>query len=271
MMPTILTETTSEFPAFSTRDENPQVATYAIPGLAAPPSHRRFSDSVTMIYCAVYAGGKWVVRPMGYSSGNSHVSLLCTSDDIVKVAYPIDPAMTREDIEGATEIEPNSDNTGWLFFHGDKGKHHDHLLTVQSATIALFQPYLDQIDVKWKQAIAIPATAGPLVTRYANLCEYRDDVIAAALEAEKKQLHGHFVRNEHPEVGHVHAAIKAGLSATKLKWGASQSLLTKYTTISREHEAVTLQLATPHEPETRWARVARIEAEKKAKEAEQGD
>ena len=33
------------------------------------------------------------------------------------LAAPIDPRMIESDIEGARRIEPNADNTGWLFYH----------------------------------------------------------------------------------------------------------------------------------------------------------
>lgn len=228
------------------------------------------------LHCAVSSErGPWTLEEMYYSYGqNNNVALTCRehlSRPMTRLAYPIDRSMTAEDIEGATHIEANPANDGWIFKHGTSARHQKHLIDVRNAVMAFFGPAIESADLKWKEAIDAgvnTATRIPIRQKLATLCAYRDDVLAAAIKAAEEHLHGHFVRGEHPEVDHVHAEVKAALSATKTKWAADPTILARYGTIRAEAVAITKLLAEPHEPETRAERAARIKAEKKAKEAE---
>lgn len=182
------------------------------------------------------------------------------------IAYPLDPNMTAEDIDGATELKGNAANDGWLFFHGTAARHQKHLIDVRKAVIAYFEPYVSAVDLKWKQALSVPATATQLLAKLEILLAYRADVVAAADSFERLYVHGHFVRNPHPKVDHVHRALVAALSSVKLKWSADSAMVAKYRIIRDEVIAVTRELATPHVPETRAERAARLAAEKKAAE-----
>ena len=61
------------------------------------------------------------------------------------VAYPIDPRMTRADIDGATRIFANADNTGWLFGHSHEEHHKDHEILLMAGIDAVMQPYFRQL------------------------------------------------------------------------------------------------------------------------------
>lgn len=229
--------------------------------------------SAVGVFCAVSSEeGPWRVERMShqYAAGDQLV-LHCEEPSfrslMVKLAYPVDPGLTREDIEGATELQANADNTGWLFFHGSNAPNQGHLIDVRKAVMAYFEPQLSAVDLKWKQALSEPATAARLLTKLETLLAYRADVVAAADSAERLLPHGHFVRNPHPETDHVHRALVAALSSVKFKWNADSTRAAKYRTIREEVIAVTRELAKPHTPETLWARRARLAAAKKAADA----
>ena len=183
---------------------------------------------------------------------------------IVEVATPLDPGITAIDVIGASDVYVNADNTGFLFKHGTPAVHHDHLLDVRKSIVTLFQPAIDDVDLKWKESVARPTVAAIQLTKYRNLLAYRNDVVDLAITAEQLHPHGHFVRNAAPEVGHIHKAIQVALSAAKDKWAASPTTIAMYQTISSQVIAINTMMAVPHTPETRWEQAMRLEAEAKA-------
>ena len=181
------------------------------------------------------------------------------------MAYPIDPRMTHDDIEGADIIEPNATNDGWIFKHSQPGPHHDHFLAVRSAITTQFQPYLDASLIKRFEATNNRART-QAQTKYKDLCDFRDLVILEAEKAEQSEILGHFHRDPHPSIGHLHDAIKAGLASAKTAWAATTVLVARYRNISAEANALITRFGSPHTPETRWEKEARLEAERLAAE-----
>lgn len=272
--PTILRHYDSVRCVFSTplsSDETLNPAHYLIPSLswvATPDVHA----SDWMGHVAVHKDDKWSIIEARLFHLAGQLSVYCSERNVDSMAFPIDPGQTRESIEGAIgDPVKNAAGDAWLFYHGSAAPHHKHLLDVHKAIVARFQTQLNKIDLKWKQAIAdgVSATAATLLTKHENLLAYCDDVLAEADRRERLHPHGHFVRNPHPTVDHVHRAILSAMTATKAKWAVTPQQLAKYRTIRDEAVAITRELATPHDPETLWARKARLEREKKAAEAEQ--
>ena len=57
-----------------------------------------------------------------------------------KLYVPIDPRMTREDIQGARYHEPNEDGTAWVFHHESIGERRDHELQLMAVVEGIFRP-----------------------------------------------------------------------------------------------------------------------------------
>lgn len=177
--------------------------------------------------------------------------------------YPIDPRIEAIDVDGAVRAYRNNTNDGWLFEHTNEGQHHDHFLRAEDCAIVRFQPAIDGLDIKEREATNGPAKQAALA-RYKNLVAFRDAVATAIVAAEKTEHLGHFVQVD-PEVGHVHDAVRQAIRATKAKWAESTTDLARYRTIAGFVTPITRTLSTPHKPETRWDKAARLAAEAKRK------
>ena len=230
---------------------------------AEPPFGESFGKIVVRLE------GKWNVISGSVEKRSYGVKINCEDDfGADYVAAPIDPRMTEADINGATRVEANADNTGWLFFHDHESSHHDHLLSVDAAVAALFQPLVDA--ALYKVATATNAVAlGKVDAKYKALIAFRDEVIASAQTAEKAHHIGHFVQTHPPNQGHVHNAVRLALTAAKVAFAASPEKAAQYRLISTEASALIARMNDPHTPETRWDKAARIAAEEKAKKAAQ--
>lgn len=187
-----------------------------------------------------------------------------------QLAFPIDPRMTEKDIEGAAEAYLNETGTAWLFRHSRAGIHHDHLLAVRAAVVGLFQPLINGATVKMDATTNMATKATRRKLRDA-LIDYCDLVIEEADKAERKHPLGCYVQPADPDVGHVHVAIRKGMTAAKAEWGKTPALLARYRVISALVAPLATSLASPHTPQTRWEIAAAAEAAKKAAEASSDD
>ena len=75
-------------------------------------------------------------------------------DGAADLAYPIDPRMIKSDIEGAKYIEPNADNTGWLFYHETVGERRDHELQLMAVIEGVFRPVFHQYGFDYMQDLS---------------------------------------------------------------------------------------------------------------------
>lgn len=186
-------------------------------------------------------------------------------EEVSIIHRPIDPRIRVVDVHKATRAYQNADRTAWLFEHCNPGEHHDHYLSAEDVLISRFQLFIDNADLKEREAPSGPTKIAAL-NKLKNLLAFRNDAIYAIVEAEKAEHLGHFAQTD-PEVGHVHDAVRLAINATKNKWAASPASLTRYRTIVESIREISKRLAMPHTPETRWDKEARLERERKAAEA----
>ena len=179
------------------------------------------------------------------------------------LAFPVDPRMTAEDINGATHIFANADNTGWLFSHASPANHHDHEITLMAGIDGVFQPLFRQyhVDVITGANLNIKQRATAL---YALLSQFYGEVINLARKNARAVVLGHRHKTLHPEEGHLHSEIKTAFEATKTKWLADRA--TDATKLATAFTYIGTVLTIPT-PETRWDKAARLEAEAKKKKA----
>ena len=181
----------------------------------------------------------------------------------VEMHFPIDPRITISDVEHATHAYANDDNTGWLFKHQGAGVHQDHLLDLRDKITSLFQAPIDKLDIKQRTATNAPLAA-TLMDKLVALHDYRADVISAAIAAEKRQPHGHYIRNRNNNLGHVHGAIQRALSTTKAAWASTPEGVVKYRMVSAQAVEIGAMMNVPFHPSTRWEIAERLAAKKKA-------
>ena len=62
-----------------------------------------YNDETGYVAAQIDNDNKWLVLPLLVNREGVHVSMIC-EQAVLRFAYPIDPSMTREDIEGATHI-----------------------------------------------------------------------------------------------------------------------------------------------------------------------
>ena len=172
--------------------------------------------------------------------------------------------MTREDIEGATRIYANADNTGWLFAHANHGHHHDHEINLMAGIDGIFQPVFRQYNVDHITG-ANDAAKLRAANQYKLLSQFYGEVVGLARTNARAKHLGERHKDPHPENGHIHSEIKVAYEATNTKWKASKQK-TELALIAGAFTYIETALTIPT-PETRWDKAARLEAEAKKKKA----
>ena len=228
---------------------------------------------------AMRVSGKWIVEEAFVSFSKTRVTVECVKY-IGRDAYafPIDPRMTRMDIEGADRIFANSTNDGWLFGHSESDEHHDRAYQLESIMTTLFQ---DAIDVKMQQVMASivnPSRSRPIIgdsgsggTQRANyihwdaLVRFRKECVKWCLEFEKLLHIGKHIQESDL---HIHHQLLRAINQAKRVWTLDQSKKDSLDTISADVTAITAKINTIHTFETRWEKAARREAEAKKAAAE---
>ena len=85
----------------------------------APSRSAEGFNAVVAVQRSIDRASPWNVEEVIVTINDTQTQMLVGSYDTecFRLAYPIDPAMTLADIEGATIIEPNATNDGWIFKH----------------------------------------------------------------------------------------------------------------------------------------------------------
>lgn len=224
-------------------------------------------------YLAVLRNEGWTVSEAILSQSYAQFFSASCSDGIhtIAMAYPIDPAMTRQDIEGATKIYRNSTNTGWLFAHAEDAHHHDRIFTLESIMTTAFQ---DVLDGKMQQTLAIvtkpPSTARPVIgdpgsgnakayyLQWNTIVEFRKECVKWVREYEKILHIGQHIQEDDL---YVHDQLTRAIAQAKKVWTRDKA--DDLSSISAELAIVEGKINTLHTFETRWAKAARVTAEAK--------
>ena len=206
----------------------------------------------------------WFTADAGYVVNHQHRELLVlinTDQACDEMAFGVDPRMTKEDVDGATRIYKNETNDGWLFAHSDVGHHHDHEIQLMAGIDGLIQPMFRQyhVDVISGATIDVKNRAAEL---YKLLSIFYGEMVGLARKNARAVLLGTRHKEIHPEAGHLHTEIKAAFEDTKTEWETNRAsdatkLRTAFTYISN--------VLTIPDPEPRWVRQARLDAEAKKK------
>ena len=222
----------------------------------------RTSDYGTIGYCAVNLDGQWQVKEITIQVHD--LVEFSIPEDIYhafsKIAFPIDPRMTEQDIAGATHIYPNTANTGWLFGHAGTGHHHDHELLLITTIDGIMQPVFRQYQADLYDGKSAPAR-NRAKERFTLLSEFYGMVLSEARKLARTKHHGERHKDLHPETGHLHTEISVAYTTIKTKWEAEKATDAAKISVAFTYIENVLNIPTP---ETRWDMAARLEAEAKA-------
>lgn len=217
---------------------------------------------------AVYADGIWHTEQMQiarYPADSPSLQFQCHSKAAkTSMAFPIDPSMTRADIEGATIIEPNASNTAWIFKHTQAGNHHDHEIRLAGDIDGIFQPVFRlYLTESWKAGLEEISRQ-----RYTLLTDFYSEVLKEAKKISRGKHLGERHKDLHPEAGHLHTEILTAYNTVKAKWDADSAKADAITKLTSAFAYISGELAMVT-PETRWDRAARLarEAEEAKKKA----
>ena len=220
--------------------------------------------------------GTWTAERAHVSrsfSGRVEVECSAGTDSITSnaIAYPVDPRTADEDINGATILKPNADDTGWLFYHAEPADHHHREVLLEGAITGLFQPAIDELEIELFKYIHLDNGQGQQTTRlhHLNLIAFRNAVSAKALANARKHTIGHYARN--PADEHIHPAILEAIRQTTADYLADTEKAVTWSQIGGFVAPITKRLFSElHSYEAPWDRRERLKreaAEAAAKEA----
>ena len=178
---------------------------------------------------------------------------------VMTIYYPLDPAITVEDIEGARFAYMNADSSGWLFAHTREGTHHDYELMLMGAIDGVFQPYFRQLQVDALNT----STRTSANDRFKLLSEFYGSVVVEARKIARGTYLGEREQSAHPREGWLDKDITAAVLAVRAKWAETRA--TDAATLSAALTYVERSLTMPS-VETRWDRAARLKREAKENE-----
>lgn len=203
----------------------------------------------------------WITNP---GTPNALLNVRCkVMSPRTAMAVPVDPRMTHADIEGATKIFPNADNTGWLFAHAEASHHHERELAAEGLVSELFEDLLsDRLtgtlktivnDKQRNQQIAA-------LSNYTHLISFRKDALNYVRHSERALHIGKHIQE--PDDLYLHHQAKLAISETKRHWQAEKAQ--EWNAVSHSVDQVIGRLTSLHAYETRWDMAARIAAEAEA-------
>ena len=279
MIPTLLFESDDGNCFFEKSFPDGTVLTESDIAIQSMPSKDHISRSNRrVIWCAVQHAGVWEAVQFNLSiTYNINFALYCHDEENERrydfLAFPIDPAMTAKDINGATRIYPNATNNGWLFAHAEVADHHDRIIQLEAIMHTLFEDLVhDRLEDVLQVVIGhnnpspkigtellytYNAQSGTL-SNYSNLVEFRKECVKWCSEVEKLLYVGqHVQENDHTL---KHQLVRA-INQAKVVWKAdTEGKARNLATIEPQVNAIIARVEADHEIETRWVKSAKAKA-----------
>ena len=218
----------------------------------------------------LHIGGWEIERGYFIAPTAGYLSIYCTErKHRTAIAFPIDPRMTRADIEGAKKIYPNADDTGWLFAHARPEDHHDRSLVVQAIVSAAFEKAVgDRLNEMFVLIVNDRSSSqqrGKLI-EYDAIKSFREACIHWVREYEKALHVGEHIQEEGH---HYHLVALKSITETKRHWVAEKADDWSHVGGLVDKIISVMQSGNAHSHETRWDKAKRLAEEaKKAASAE---
>ena len=213
-------------------------------------------------WIAVRHEGKWKLEDASVSFGDYLYVQTGRYVPNEAMAFPVDPAMTRQDIEGATRIYENADRTGWLFAHATKEEHIDRMFLGSTAMASLFDNVMED---KLQQTLAAIVNNNQsnqqrgYYINWAHLHDFKKECVAYCHKFEKLLYIG---QHKHQEGLDLRSMLLRCVKHIKAEWEKAE----KYDAVSGDVNSIIAHLETDHTFETRWEQAARHKAEAAARE-----
>ena len=216
-----------------------------------------------------YVHGKWMVEESKitvYNYRNSdvlhYVAIEChLQQEPEACVFPIDPAITEIDINGAIGPYKNPTNTGWLFKHAEREDHHDREVLTEAIIVAVFEPEVADKNVRVLSAIVNGRQSNQQLgelNNYNTLIEFRKDVLKYAIAQERVMYIGQHVHL--PDEHHLSKMALKAVNGVKQIWASTKSR--ELDGMSAELGRIISRLQHRHGYQTRWQKQAA--AKKKA-------
>lgn len=221
---------------------------------------------------AVERNGIWSIESASIESGIDFVTFYCEKVVVVdRMAYPIDPKMTEKDINGATIIEPNASNDGWVFAHASKAEHIDRVWLASTAMSSVFDRVMeDKLQQTLASIINNPQTNQQrgVYLNWAEMLGFKKDCTAYCVRFEKLLYLGQ--HKQQAGLG-LRDMLLLCIKHVKAEWQKTEG---KFDDVSGDVNGIISALEADHNWETRWEQEARHKAEeakRKAAESETSD
>ena len=202
-----------------------------------------------------------------YSQEDYRAEIICHSEHKISTlcAYPIDPSMKEKDINGATIIEPNASNNGWIFAHATKAEHIDRIWLASTAMRTLFEGVMDdKLQATLASIINNPQTNQQrgVYLNWANILDFKKACTAYCVRFEKLLYLGQ--HKQQAGLG-LRDMMLLCIKHVKGEWQKAN----KYDDVSGDVNSIISALEADHNFETRWEQEARQKAEAAAREAQE--
>ena len=202
--------------------------------------------------------GSWVLEQADISKDSQGVLFNCSGGSgAYRMAFPIDPSMKEKDINGATIIEPNATNDGWIFAHATKAEHIDRMWLASTAMRTLFEGVMDD---KLQQTLASiinnPQTNQQrgVYANWAGILDFKKACTAYCVRFEKLLYLGQ--HKQQAGLG-LRDMLLLCIKHVKGEWQKAN----KYDDVSGDVNGIISALEADHNFETRWEQEARHKAE----------
>ncbi len=176
--------------------------------------------------------------------------------------YPIDPRIIETDIVGAIKAYANADNTGWLFAHTDAGTHHDYELKLLATLDGVMQPLFRQAQVDLNKTGNSEPTIARLKNLYDLLSQFYGQCIVEARKRARAVWLGYREQYPHPANGYLDEDITQAIHTVEASWKPNRQKDLDALGGSLRYLRTSLTMPAV---ETRWDKIARLNAEAKAK------
>ena len=208
--------------------------------------------------------GTFHLRKMSGNKEHGYRSL--QTDPHGYIYQPPHPSMTADDIEGATYAY--DDGTHWHFAHCSPDEQVDFAAAVRVFVVAQFQVAIENARTKVTEATNA-ITKATALTKVKALVKFASTAGTLAFNEVVGETLGHYHRDPHHD--HYRQLAVSAIDAVSSSWSkaavASKAVRQDATLVGADVAGIRAELVDTHIIETRAARVMRLEAEKKAKEA----
>ena len=220
----------------------------------------RVGDSTRIIYLAIRHNNVWKADPLIVTLDDNLINIEGEKiADRSAIAFPIDPKMKPEDIDGARHIYLNDAGTAYMFAHATVEEHHDRMLLAETAIATVFDELvmerlirsfpvvLDGTSAIVQEERSTSEQRGQLGI-LAHITNFKHDCMKLARYNEG-QLHiGEHVKN--PEKHYIYKMIENAFDLCKKKWTAEKPA--ELNQISDHLKKIEKRLKSRHSFKRRW-------------------